>query len=80
MANSVRWNIAVSQDTDHALRIFLATQGGKKGDLSRFVEEAVRAHIFELTAGEAKTANTSISEKDLSAAIEEAINWARKSK
>lgn len=40
---STRWNIAVSAATDQALRMFLASEGGgRKGDLSRFVEEAVR--------------------------------------
>ena len=40
---SVRWNIAVSPDTDQSVRMFIAAQGGgRKGDLSRFIEEAVR--------------------------------------
>lgn len=78
MSNTIRWNIAVSQDTDQALRMFLANQGGgRKGDLSRFIEEAVRAHILELTAEHAKTANANINEGDLSAIVEEAIEWAR---
>jgi hypothetical protein len=78
MSNTIRWNIAVSQDTDHALRMFLANQGGgRKGDLSRFIEEAVRAHILELTAEQAKAANAGINEDDLSAIVEEAIEWAR---
>lgn len=46
-----RWNIAVSPSTDHALRVFLAQQGGgRKGDLSRFIEEAVTAHIRTLSS------------------------------
>lgn len=46
--STVRWNISVSADTDQALRVFLASRGGgKKGDLSRFIEEAVKAHILE---------------------------------
>jgi len=78
MSHTIRWNIAVSQDTDHALRMFLANQGGgRKGDLSRFVEEAVRTHILELTAEQTKAANTDISEQDLSKIVEEAIDWAR---
>ena len=78
MNNTIRWNIAVSPDTDQALRIFLASQGGgRKGDLSRFVEEAVRTHILELTAEQAKAANANISEDDLSAIVSEAIDWAR---
>lgn len=78
MSQSVRWNITVSADTDQALRMFLVNQGGgRKGDLSRFVEEAVRTHILELTADQAKAANADVSEEDLSAIVEEAIEWAR---
>ncbi len=76
--STVRWNIAVSADTDQSLRLFLASQGGgRKGDLSRFIEEAVRAHILELTAEQAKAANESLSEEDLTAIVEEAVQWAR---
>ena len=76
--NQIRWNIAVSADTDQSLRMFLASQGGgRKGDLSRFIEEAVRAHILELTAEQAKTANANVSEGDLSAIVDEAVQWAR---
>lgn len=76
--NTVRWNLAVSADTDQALRLFLAGQGGgRKGDLSRFVEEAVRAHILELTAEQTKAANAQFDEADLSALVDEALTWAR---
>ncbi len=78
MSQTIRWNISVSQDTDQALRMFLANQGGgRKGDLSRFVEEAVRTHILELTVEQAKAANVNINEDDLSAIVEEAVEWAR---
>ena len=76
--NTTRWNVAVSADTDQALRMFLASQGGgRKGDLSRFIEEAVRAHILELTAEQAKTANASVSEAALTSMVDEALDWAR---
>jgi hypothetical protein len=52
--------------------------GGKKGDLSRFVEEAVRAHILELSAEQAKAANADVSEADLASMVDEALQWARK--
>lgn len=74
---TVRWNIAVSADTDKSLRILLATQGGRKGDLSRFIEEAVRARIFEMTAERAKAANADVPEAELEAMIDEALEWAR---
>lgn len=76
--NTIRWNVVVSADTDQSLRMFLASQGGgKKGDLSRFIEEAVRAHILELTAEQAKAANANVSERDLTSVVDEAIQWAR---
>jgi hypothetical protein len=78
--NSVRWNLAVSAETDQTLRMFLASQGGgRKGDLSRFIEEAVRAHILELSAEQAKADNQGVSESDLAEAVDEALAWGRRS-
>lgn len=75
---STRWNLSVSDETDRSLRRFLASQGGgRKGDLSRFVEEAVQAHILELTAEQAKAANADYDEADVADAVEEALDWAR---
>ncbi|MFA5241228.1 MAG: ribbon-helix-helix domain-containing protein [Sulfuricella sp.] len=77
--DTIRWNVAVSADTDQSLRMFLASQGGgRKGDLSRFIEEAVRAHILELTAEQAKATNAGVSEADLTAMVDEALQWARR--
>ncbi len=77
--NTVRWNVAVSADMDQDLRMFLASQGGgRKGDLSRFIQEAVRAHILELSADQAKAANADLSESEIEGAIEEALEWARR--
>jgi hypothetical protein len=77
--DTTRWNVAVSTDTDKSLRMFLASQGGgRKGDLSRFIEEAVRAHILELSAEQAKAANANVSEADLASMVDEALKWTRK--
>lgn len=46
---SVRWNLVISEDTNVLVRSFLAQRGVKKGDLSTFVEEAVRLRVLELT-------------------------------
>ena len=76
--SSIRWNIVVSQDTDQSVRMLLASQGGgRKGDLSRFIEEAVRAHILELSAAQAKAANIEVDETDLTRMVAEAVLWAR---
>jgi hypothetical protein len=42
------WNITVSEETDKRLRLFLAQIGGRKGDRSRFVEEAVKTQFNTL--------------------------------
>ena len=76
--NSVRWNIAVSPETDQAVRMFIAAQGGgRKGDLSRFIEEAVRSYILELAVEQAKAAADGKSEAELTELIDEAVQWAR---
>ena len=77
--HTVRWNVAVSADTDQSLRMFLASQGGgKKGDLSRFIEEAVRSHILELTAEQVKSSNKEMAEDTLNHLVDEALEWASK--
>jgi len=77
--NTVRWNIAVSPETDQSVRMFIAAQGGgRKGDLSRFIEEAVRAYLFERAVEQAKAATASMDETELNSLIDEAVQWARK--
>jgi hypothetical protein len=76
--DSVRWNVSVSGDTDQSLRMFIAAQGGgRKGDLSRFIEEAVRSYLLEKAVEQAKSAATGIGETELTELIEEAIDMAR---
>ena len=45
MEETVRWSLKVSRDTDEALRAYLGQTGGRKGDLSKFVQEAVRDRL-----------------------------------
>ncbi|WP_455710750.1 ribbon-helix-helix domain-containing protein [Sphingobium yanoikuyae] len=76
--SSIRWNIAVSPDTDQSVRMFLAAQGGgRKGDLSRFIERAVRSYLFEQAVEQAKDATADMSEAELTDLIDEAVQWAR---
>ncbi len=49
MEEAVRWNIKVSKETDLTLRTFLGARGAKKGDLSKFIEDAVRWRVFHRT-------------------------------
>ncbi|MFN7571523.1 MAG: ribbon-helix-helix domain-containing protein [Betaproteobacteria bacterium] len=76
--SAVRWNIAVSPDVDQSVRMFIAAQGGgRRGDLSRFIEEAVRAYLLERAADQAKTAAAGMGEAELNDLIDEAVQWAR---
>ena len=43
---SVRWSLFVSDETARSLLGYRARTGGGKGDLSRFVDRAVRQAIF----------------------------------
>jgi hypothetical protein len=79
MSNDARWNLVVSRVTDDALRQFLAAQGrARKGELSRFVEEAVKARILEIEMAEAKAENADLPLGVIEDAIDEALEWARR--
>lgn len=77
MSGAVRWTIKVSKETDLSLRSFLGAQGMKKGDLSRFVEEAVRWRVLDQTIQGIKERNRDLSPEDLEAAIDEAVREVR---
>ena len=76
--NSVRWNLAVSPDIDQSVRMFIAAQGGgRKGDLSKFIEEAVRTYLLERAVDQAKSATAGMTEGEVMDLVEEAMQWAR---
>jgi len=75
---STRWNLVVSAETDRSLRRHLAENGGgRKGDLSKFVEDAVQRSIFLETARAVKEKNKDVPQEVIDSAIEEALAWAR---
>lgn len=71
--SNVRWSVVVNQDTDRALRTYLAATGGRKGDLSRFVDEAVRTRLFDLTVDAVKERNRAYSQDEILSAIDDAL-------
>jgi len=71
--SNTRWTVVVPEDTDRALRSYLARKGTKKGDLSRFVDEAVLSRLFELTVEDVKERNQQYAQEDILAAIEGAL-------
>ncbi|OGI64105.1 MAG: hypothetical protein A2W18_01245 [Candidatus Muproteobacteria bacterium RBG_16_60_9] len=74
--SSVRWSIIVGSDTDRALRLYLTRKGGKKVDISRFVDEAVQARLVELTVRSIKKRNRKYSQKKILSAIDGALKAA----
>ncbi len=71
--NSTRWSLVVSADIDRALRVYLAQQGLKKGDLSQFVEETVKQRLFDLTVAQVKERSAKYGNPGILQAIDEAL-------
>lgn len=75
--NMTRWTVSVSKETDIALRSFLAQRGMKKGDLSKFVEEAVKWRVLDRTITEVREKFADLSPDALQALVDEATQSAR---
>ena len=80
MDRPVRWTITVSEQTDLELRRHLGSSGMKKGDLSKFVEDAVRWRVFDQTVQAVKDRNADLSPEALEALIDEALEEVRAEK
>lgn len=78
MAELTRWNLKVSRDTDVALRTLLAVRGGRKGDLSKFVEEAVNREVLLQTANDIRARNAKLDENEVARLVEEELGETRK--
>jgi len=76
--STTRWNVSVSKDTDNALRRFLAQRGMKKGDLSKFVEDAVKWRVFEHTLAEARSKFADMSAGSIESLVDEAVSVTRR--
>lgn len=75
-----RWNLVISDDTDRSVRGYLARTGGKKGDLSRFVDRAVRQAIFWETLDSVWQRNKDLSQNEAQALADEAVAQVRASR
>ena len=74
---TTRLTITWSKQADLALRSFLGTQGLKKGDLSKFIEEAVRWRIFHQTVRQTRDAFAEVAPDKLQKMIDEAVEDVR---
>jgi len=75
--NNTRWTVKVSKDTDIIVRSFLAQRGLKKGDLSKFIEEAVKWRVLDQTIAEARSKFADLSPEELEGIIDEAVAGSR---
>jgi len=69
---TTRLTVTFTRETDLALRAYLGAQGMRKGDLSKFIEDAVRWRMFDQAVQAVKAYNADVDPVDLQAAIDEA--------
>ena len=71
MSDLTRWTVKVTRETDIAVRSYLAEHGGKKGDLSKFIERAVQKEVLRATIRDIQQRNAHIPGEELQAIIDE---------
>ena len=72
-----QWSVQVSDETDKALRAFLAQQGDASDNLSAFVERAVRAVIRRETIKRMQDRNSQYDQQEILATVDDAVKWNR---
>ena len=75
-----RWTVSVSRDTDIAVRSFLAQRGMKKGDLSKFIEGAVKWRVLDQTMAEARAGFSDLPPDAVEALADEAVAAVRQAR
>jgi hypothetical protein len=74
---TTRWNLKVSKDADLDLRTFLGSQGMKKGDLSKFIEDAVRRRVLQCTIQDIRARNAAADPVVIQRIVDEAVKEVR---
>ncbi len=74
---ATRWNLVISEQTNITVRSFLAQRGFKKGDLSAFVEEAVRWRVLDQILGQAREGFHALSTDEAQNLLDEALTQVR---
>jgi hypothetical protein len=77
--STIRWTVSVSRDTDMAVRTLLAERGMKKGDLSKYIENAVKWRLLDQTLTEARERFADMTPEALDTLIDEALAASRPS-
>lgn len=74
---AVRWSLKVSKETDLDVRTYLGSQGAKKGDLAKFIEDAVRRRILQLTIDDIRQRNAGAGPDEIQRIVDEAVTEVR---
>jgi hypothetical protein len=74
---AVRWSLKISKDTDLTLRTFLGSRGMKKGDLSKFVEDAGRRRVLQCTIQNIWERNADADPDEVQRIVDEAVGDVR---
>ena len=77
---TTRWTVSVSRDTDIAVRSFLAQRGMRKGDLSKFIEDAVKWRMLDQTIAEARAGFADLPSNVVETLVEEAVAAVRRAR
>lgn len=70
---TTRWTVNVSKQTDQRLRAFLGGRGMRKGDISKFIEEAVRWRMLNATRAQVQEAFADLSPAEVDELVKEAV-------
>ena len=74
---AVRWSLKVSKETDLDVRTYLGSQGAKKGDLAKFIEDAVRRRVLQLTIQDIRERNAGADPDEIQRIVDEAVSEVR---
>mgnify|MGYP001610470145 FL=1 len=78
MEDSVLWTVRVSPEIDQVVRAYLGRRGGSRGNLSRLIEESLRAQIFEKSVERVKQRTARVPYTQLKTIVREAVQYARR--
>ena len=68
----------VSPDIDQSVQMLIAAQGGgRKGDLSKFINEVLHTYLLGRAVYQAKSATSGMTEAEIIDLVDEAVQWAR---
>jgi len=76
---TTQWTVSVSKETDAVVRNFLAERGIAQGDLSRFIEDAVKWRVLDQTLTEARGKFADMAPEALDDLLDEAVAAMRRS-